>query len=210
MPIKTGNRIRYRGLFRFYRNGNLAAETPCDLTAAFGSWPGIAVEDLQFMATKDIQARAEAFIASMDKCANFEVLNDQIQFGECVDRVRRVIGGSPAGSENRYALDWGGKRAIWVFYSIDGDNIITSVDELAFSYGGQQKSFEVFAHPAGMAWYVDTSNISPYAAVSVSSDTVTVTAASINSDTTRELYIRWGTPSNKGSIGKTINVTFTK
>jgi hypothetical protein len=120
--IKTGNKIRYKGVYRLYRNGALVSETPYSLIAAFGSEPAITVEELQEMTAQDIEARAAAMIEAIaGKCVNFEVINDPILFGGCVDFIRKVIGGNPNGSADRYPLDWGANMAIWVFDPVSED-----------------------------------------------------------------------------------------
>jgi hypothetical protein len=115
----AGDKIRYKGVYRLFRNGIPVQETPYDLTNAFGDTPAITVEELQMMTAQDIEARATAMIEAIaGKCGDFKVINDPILFGACTDLTWKVIGGSPPGSEGRYPLDWGAGTAIWVFDEI--------------------------------------------------------------------------------------------
>jgi hypothetical protein len=207
MAVKTGNKIRYKGVYRLYRNGVLVSETPYDLTDAFGSTPAITVEELQLMTAQDIEARAAAMIGAISgRCTNLEIINDPVLFGGCVDLVRKVIGGSPTGSDDRYPLDWGANKAIWVFYSVDGDAIVTDVDSLEIP-SGQSKNFEVTAYPENSEWFVDWANLSNMITVTVNGNVVTVENIYASPAEDCELYIRWGTPDNRGSVGKTISIT---
>jgi microcystin-dependent protein len=94
MAVKTGNKIRYKGVYRLYRNGVLASETPYNLTDAFGSTPAITVEELQLMTAQDIEARAAAMIQAISgKCNDFEVINNVIyKSDDCSDEEEFMIG----------------------------------------------------------------------------------------------------------------------
>jgi microcystin-dependent protein len=81
------NKIRYKGVYRLYRNGVLVSEAPYDLTDAFGSTPAITVEELQLMTSQDIEARAVAMLETLtDRCDNFKVINNVlIESADCAD-----------------------------------------------------------------------------------------------------------------------------
>jgi microcystin-dependent protein len=91
---KTGNRIRYSGVYRLYRNGVLVKETPYSLLDAFGDTPAITVEELELMQTHEIEARAKAMIEAIaDKCTEFNVINNVIyESDECSEEEDFMIG----------------------------------------------------------------------------------------------------------------------
>jgi microcystin-dependent protein len=84
---KTGYKIRYKGVYRLYRDGVVVKETPYSLLEAFGDVPAITVEELAVMTTPDIEARAALMIAHIaGRCSEFNVINDIIYpSAECVD-----------------------------------------------------------------------------------------------------------------------------
>jgi hypothetical protein len=202
---KTGNRIRYKGIYRLFRNGTPVKTTQYDLTHAFGSTPAITVEQLQLMTSQDIEARAEAMFEAMtDKCSDMEIKNLPILFGGCVDYEKKVIGGSPQGSEDRYPLDFGGEKAIWVFYSVDGDVMITDVDSLSIPCGATG-SFTVTVFPSDKEWFVSSyDGLGDF--TTRTGDTVTINNEQCD-NTTRKIQLRWGTGANHGNIGKEISIT---
>jgi microcystin-dependent protein len=87
MPIKTGNKIRYKGVYRLYRNDVPVSETPYNLLDAFGSTPALTIEELELMTTQDIEARASAMIEAIGgKCSDFKIINNIIEISaECVE-----------------------------------------------------------------------------------------------------------------------------
>jgi microcystin-dependent protein len=91
---KTGNRIRYSGVYRLYRNGVLVKETPYSLLDAFGNTPAITIEELELMTTQDIEARAALMIEHIaDKCTEFNVINNVIyKSDECSEEEEFMIG----------------------------------------------------------------------------------------------------------------------
>jgi microcystin-dependent protein len=91
---KTGYKIRYKGVYRLYRNGVLVNEIPYSLLDAFGDVPAITVEELELMTTPDIEARAALMIEHIaGRCSEFNVINNIIYpSAECMDEEDFMIG----------------------------------------------------------------------------------------------------------------------
>jgi microcystin-dependent protein len=105
MSEKTGNRIRYKGVYRLYKDGESVSETPYNLLDAFGSTPEIALDELEHMTTQDIEARASAMIEAIKKCDNFKIINNVIEKSDdCSDEEDYMIG---------QIIDYAGTNGTW-------------------------------------------------------------------------------------------------
>jgi microcystin-dependent protein len=107
MPIETGNKIRWRGVYRLYRNEIPVSETPYNLLDAFGSTPAITIEELELMATPEIEARAAAMIEAIGgKCVDFKIINDIIyKSNDCEEEEDDTMIGQ--------IIDFGGAQNTW-------------------------------------------------------------------------------------------------
>jgi microcystin-dependent protein len=84
---QTGNRIRYKGVYRLYKYGEPVSETTYNLLDAFGLYPEITIDKLERMTTPHIKARAEAMIEMIaDRCNEFNIINNVIEHSaECAE-----------------------------------------------------------------------------------------------------------------------------
>jgi microcystin-dependent protein len=104
---KTGNKIRYNGVYRLYRNGLLVKETTFNLLNAFGSTPAITLEELEAMTTTDIETRASLMIEAInDKCNDFKLINNVIYNpGDCFGENEETMVGQ--------IIDFAGQIGTW-------------------------------------------------------------------------------------------------
>jgi microcystin-dependent protein len=142
--MKTGNKIRYKGVYRLYRNGVPVSETPFDLTDAFGSTPAITVEELQLMTTQDIEARAAAMIEAIQgKCNDFEVINNIIyESNNCWEEDDFMIG---------QIIDFAGMDGSWdteKWLNCDGSIVSASDYPELFAVIGNEWAYATL--PTGM------------------------------------------------------------
>ena len=113
-PVKTGNSLRTKGIYRLYRNNVLQSQVNHNILDAFDSYPAITIE--QWSKYTDAQAleRGAAKIASMDKCSDFKEIKLIIAYGACEEVNIDAIG--HYNDNNGYIIDFGAKSAIITNY----------------------------------------------------------------------------------------------
>jgi microcystin-dependent protein len=104
---KSGNKIRYKGVYRLYRNGVLVHSTQYNLLNAFDGYPSITVEELEVMTTAEIETRATAMIEAISgECSDFEIINNVIYpSADCVEEEDEFMIGQ--------IIDFAGQLGKW-------------------------------------------------------------------------------------------------
>ena len=115
-PVKTGNSLRIKGIYKLYRNDVLQSQANYNILDAFTSgnitYPAITPLEWSRYTNDEAEEREAAKIDSINKCSNFEK-NEIIGYRNCVDIYMDVLGGGDT-NNNKYILNFGNDTAIFI------------------------------------------------------------------------------------------------